>query len=65
MINATGNRMTREIARQSRLAHDIATTQAQVSSGKRLTRASDDPVAAARLRRLTRRPDREVPGYRH
>lgn len=49
MINATGNRMTREIARQSRLAHDIATTQVQVSSGKRLTRASDDPVASARI----------------
>lgn len=52
MINATGNRMTREIARQSRLAQDIATTQVQVSSGKRLTRASDDPVASARIAAL-------------
>jgi flagellar hook-associated protein 3 FlgL len=52
MINATGNRMTREIARQSRLAQEIATTQVQVSSGKRLTRASDDPVASARIAAL-------------
>jgi flagellar hook-associated protein 3 FlgL len=52
MINATGNRMTREIARQSRLAQDIATTQVQVSSGKRLTRASDDPMASARIATL-------------
>jgi flagellar hook-associated protein 3 FlgL len=52
MINATGNRMTREIARQSRLAQQIATTQVQVSSGKRLTRASDDPAASARIAAL-------------
>lgn len=49
MINATGNRMTREIARQSRLAQDSALTQIQVSTGKRLLRASDDPVASARI----------------
>jgi flagellar hook-associated protein 3 FlgL len=54
MINATGNRMTQEIARQSRLAAQIATKQAQVSSGKRLQRASDDPVATARLANLKR-----------
>lgn len=52
MINATGNRMTREIARQSRLAQDIAQTQIQVSTGRRLQRASDDPVAAARIAAL-------------
>lgn len=52
MINATGNRMTREIARQSRLAQDIAQTQIQVSTGKRLQRASDDPVASARISAL-------------
>lgn len=49
MINATGNRMTREIARQSRLAQDIAQTQIQVSTGKRLQRASEDPVASTRV----------------
>lgn len=52
MINATGNRMTREIARQSRLSQDIAQTQIQVSTGKRLQRASDDPIASARVAAL-------------
>lgn len=52
MINATGNRMTREIARQSRLAQEAAQTQIQVSTGKRLQRASDDPVASARISAL-------------
>jgi flagellar hook-associated protein 3 FlgL len=54
MINATGNRMTQEIARQSRMASNIAAKQAQVSTGKRLQRASDDPVALARLANLKR-----------
>jgi flagellar hook-associated protein 3 FlgL len=54
MINATGNRMTQEIARQSRMASNIAAKQAQVSTGKRLQRASDDPVATARLANLKR-----------
>lgn len=52
MINATGNRMNREIARQSRLALDVAQTQIQVSTGKRLQRASDDPIASARVAAL-------------
>jgi flagellar hook-associated protein 3 FlgL len=52
MINATGNRMTREIARQSRLAQEVAQTQIQVSTGKRLQRASDDPIASARVAAL-------------
>lgn len=54
MINATGNRMTQEIGRQSRLAAQIATKQAQVSTGKRLQRASDDPIATSRLANLKR-----------
>lgn len=54
MINATGNRMTQEIARQSRMATRIADKQTQVSTGKRLQRASDDPVATARLVGLRR-----------
>jgi flagellar hook-associated protein 3 FlgL len=49
MINATGNRMTGEIRRMSALSQDIAQTQVQVSSGKRIQRASDDPVGAARV----------------
>ncbi len=54
MINATGNRMTQEIARQSRMASNIAAKQVQVSTGKRLQRASDDPVATSRLANLKR-----------
>ncbi len=54
MINATGNRMTQEIARQSRLAQAIAGKQTQVSTGKRIQRASDDPAATARLANLKR-----------
>jgi flagellar hook-associated protein 3 FlgL len=52
MINATGNRMSREIARQSRLAQDVTQTQIQISTGRRIQRASDDPVAAARITAL-------------
>ncbi|WP_298603732.1 flagellin [uncultured Sphingorhabdus sp.] len=52
MITATGNRRTRETARQSRLSQDIAQTQIQVSTGKRLQRASDDPIASARVAAL-------------
>ena len=54
MINATGNRMTQEIARQSRLAQQISNKQIQVSTGKRIQRASDDPVATSRLANLNR-----------
>lgn len=54
MINATGNRMTQEIARQSRLALQIANKQAQVSTGRRLQRASDDPAATSRIAELNR-----------
>lgn len=60
MINATGNRMTQEIARQSRMASNIAAKQAQVSTGKRLQRASDDPVATARLANLKRTQANDV-----
>lgn len=44
--------MTAEIRRQSNLAQAISNTQIQVSSGKRIQRASDDPSASARLSTL-------------
>lgn len=44
--------MTREIARQARLTQDVAQTQISVSTGKRLQRASDDPLAASRVATL-------------
>lgn len=49
MINAVGNRMTREIARQQKLAEQLERTQMQISGGKKLLRMSDDPVAARRI----------------
>lgn len=52
MINATGNQMSREISRQARLAQDVAQTQIAISTGKRIQRASDDPVANVRLSEL-------------
>lgn len=54
MINATGNRMTQEIQRQSRMARQIAEKQIQISTGRRLQRASDNPVATARVADLAR-----------
>src|SRR3546814_15514511 len=44
-----GNRMTREIARQQKLADALERTQIQISGGKKLLRMSDDPVAARRI----------------
>ena len=49
MINAIGNRMTREIARQQKLSSQLERTMVQISSGKRIQRMSDDPVAARRI----------------
>lgn len=49
MINAVGNRMTREIARQQKLADQLERTQMQISGGKKLLRMSEDPVAARRI----------------
>ncbi|WP_077147294.1 flagellin [Sphingopyxis sp. KK2] len=49
MINAVGNRMTREIARQSKLADQLERIQTQISGGTKLLRASDDPVASRRI----------------
>jgi flagellar hook-associated protein 3 FlgL len=49
MINSTGNRLTMEIRRQSQLAQQIARSQVEISTGRRIQSASDDPVAAARV----------------
>lgn len=49
MVGITGYRMTAEINRQTRLGKDIARAQSDISSGKRLQTASDDPAAWARV----------------
>lgn len=54
MINAVGNRMTIEINRQQSLARAISDTQVSISTGKKIQRASDDPVAAARVAAIGR-----------
>jgi flagellar hook-associated protein 3 FlgL len=50
----SGNRLTADIARQARLAADIAQTQTQIASGARLQTAADDPLAAARIAQIDR-----------
>ncbi|RST32260.1 flagellin-like protein [Sphingomonas ginkgonis] len=52
MINATGNRLTFEIARQTQLAKAVEQSQVTISTGKRIQTASDDPAAAARIASL-------------
>lgn len=54
MINAVGNRMMIEINRQKSLARSISDTQITISTGKKIQRASDDPVAAARVATIGR-----------
>lgn len=54
MINATGNRMTMEIKRMAALGKAVSDTQVTISTGKRIQRPSDDPVAAARVASLRR-----------
>jgi flagellar hook-associated protein 3 FlgL len=52
MLSATRHRATAEIGRQSQLALEMAKLQESVSSGKRLSKASDDPIAASRITEL-------------
>ena len=54
MTALTGMRLNMETGRQQALARAVATTQVQISSGKRIDRASDDPAAAARISQLAR-----------
>jgi flagellar hook-associated protein 3 FlgL len=54
MIAATGNAMTYEIARQQRLASELAKTQTQISTTKRIGMPSDDVAGATRVSRLIR-----------
>ena len=52
MIGATRYVAQAEISRQRQLSADIARLQESVSSGKRLSAPSDDPVASARIAEL-------------
>lgn len=54
MIAATRYRALAEINRQSKLGAEIARAQSDISTGKRIVRASDDPIAAARISEIRR-----------
>jgi flagellar hook-associated protein 3 FlgL len=56
-------RIDADIARQSALATRIARGQAQITSGKRIQAASDDPAAAVRVAQLRRMQTNEA-GWR-
>lgn len=49
MITATRYRATAEINRQAKLGAAIARAESDISTGKRIQVASDDPIAAARV----------------
>ena len=60
MISGTRYRLTVEINRQAELARDIARSQAEVSTGKRILAPSDDPTGAARVAEIGRSQADEV-----
>jgi flagellar hook-associated protein 3 FlgL len=54
MISGTRYRLNQEINRQLTLGREIARAQTEISTGKRIQGASDDPVAAARVASISR-----------
>lgn len=61
MITATRYRALAEINRQSALSADVARAQSDISTGKRIEKPSDDPIASARISQLRRaQADTEV-----
>jgi flagellar hook-associated protein 3 FlgL len=54
MINGTRYRLTMDINQQIALSREIARSQTEISTGKRIQAPSDDPVAAARISSIAR-----------
>lgn len=54
MASLTGARLTRETSQQMAMARAVSRTQTQIATGRLIERASEDPVAAARIAELTR-----------
>jgi flagellar hook-associated protein 3 FlgL len=54
VITATRYRAMAEINRQAKLGAEIARAQSEISTGKRIDRASDDPIAAGRIVEIRR-----------
>jgi len=60
MISGTRYRLNMDINRQTALARDIARSQTEISTGKRIQAPSDDPVAAARVASIARSQANDV-----
>lgn len=54
MITATRYRALAEINRQAKLGAEVARAQSDISTGKRIEKPSDDPIASARVSVLRR-----------
>ncbi|MES2496784.1 MAG: flagellin [Pseudomonadota bacterium] len=54
MISATRYNAMAQINRQARLGSEIARIETEISTGKKVQEASDDPIAAARIAELRR-----------
>ncbi|ABQ67626.1 flagellin [Rhizorhabdus wittichii] len=54
MISATRYSAIAQINRQAKLGEEIARTQTEISTGKKVQTASDDPISAARIAELRR-----------
>lgn len=52
MISGTRFRLDQDINRQSRLAQQIATAQAQIATNKRIQAPSDDPIGSAQVSQI-------------
>ena len=60
MISGTRYRLSMDINRQIALSRDIARSQTEISTGKRIQAPSDDPVASARVASIARSQANDV-----
>lgn len=65
MISGTRFLLNVEIARQRRLAEDIARGQVEISTHKKILAPSDDPIGAARVAEITRSQGNEATWLRN
>lgn len=65
MISGTRFRLSAEINRQARLAQEIARTQVEIATGKRIQAPSDDPTGAALVSELGRAQAEEATWIRN
>ena len=65
MISGTRYRLTAEINRQAQLGREIARTQVEIATGKRILAPSDDPTGAAQVSQLARAQAQEAAWIRN